>query len=145
MRVGLTGLPLLVAAACGTSPLSASDLRQRANAICSRADRQIAAIANPASQAAGKAFLEQGVAALDPELPALKALTPPSDESVVYQSALSALSGELDALHAAVSSLNRGGDPVKTFRALQDKLGPLEAQADNAWRALGVQACLSRS
>jgi hypothetical protein len=135
---------VLIATACGSSPLSATDLRQRANLICSRADRQISTIATPASQAAGQAFLEQGTAALGPELSGLKPLQPPSDETVVYRSAITALSGELDALRAAVSGLDQGTDPVKTFRALQDKLGPLETQADNAWRALGVQACLSR-
>lgn len=144
-RAGLTALAVLVAAACGSSPLTAADLRQRADTICTRADRQIGAIAAPASQAAGTSFLQQGVAALDPELGELKRLTPPSDEAVVFETAITALSGELDGLRSAVSDLHRGADPVKTFRALQTKLGPLETQADNAWRALGVQACLSRS
>jgi ABC-type uncharacterized transport system YnjBCD substrate-binding protein len=143
-RAGLAALPLLALIGCGSAPLSAAELRQQATSICSRADRRIAVIPTPPNQSAGNAFLKQGIAALDPELGDLKALKAPSDEVVVYQAALKALSGELDALHSAVSKLDQGADPVKTFRALQDSLAPLETDADNAWRALGVSACLSR-
>jgi hypothetical protein len=144
VRTGLAALPLVALIGCGSAPLSAAELRQQATSICSRADRQIAVIPTPANQSAGNAFLKQGIAALDPELGDLKALKPPSDEAVVYQAAITAMSGELDALHAAVSKLDQGVDPVKTFRELQGRLAPLEAEADNAWRALGVSACLSR-
>ncbi len=133
-----------IAVGCGTSPLSPSALRQQAGAICSRADRQIGRIAAPSSQAAGNPFLKKGVAALDPELAQLKGLVPPADDSVVYQSAIKSLSGELDALQAATDKLDRGADPVATFRGLQAQLAPLEADADNAWRALDIPACFSR-
>jgi hypothetical protein len=143
-RAGLATLPVLALIGCGSSPLSAAELRTQANLICSRANRQIGRIATPANESAGKAFLKQGVAALDPQLNDLKALKPPVDEMVVYQAAIKATSSELDSLHAAVSKLDQGADPVRTFRNLQDQLAPLESQADNAWRALGVTSCLSR-
>ena len=143
-RTALAALPLVALIGCGGSPLSAADLKIQANLICGRANRQIAQIPTPANEAAGNVFLKQGISALDPELSDLKALKPPADEAVVYQAAMKAMSGELDALHSAVSKLDQGADPVRTFRGLQDTLGPLETDADNAWRALSVSSCLSR-
>ena len=140
----VAALAVLVAAGCGSSTLSAADLRQQAGAICSRADRQIARIPTPSSEAAGNAFLKQGIAALDPELGDLNSLKPPADEAVVYQSAIKSLGGELDGLKSAAGKLDQGADPVHTFRQLQDTLSPLETDADNAWRALGIPACVSR-
>ena len=143
-RAGLGTLPVLALMGCGSSALSPAELRTQANLICSRANRQIGKIATPANESAGKVFLKQGVAALDPQLNDLKALKPPVDETVVYDAAIKATSGELSALHAAVSKLDQGADPVRTFRDLQNQLGPLETDADNAWRALDVTSCLSR-
>ena len=143
-RAMVAAAVVLGAAGCGSSALSAADLRQQAGSICSRADRQIGKIPSPASEASGTSFLKQGVAALGPELADLKTLKPPADEAEVYRSALKALSGELDALKSAVSKLDQGADPVRTFRQLQDALAPLETDADNAWRALVIPTCLSR-
>ena len=144
VRALVAAAVVLGAAGCGNSALSAADLRQQAGLICSRADRQIGKIASPASEAAGNSFLKQGMAALEPELADLKTLKPPADEVEVYQSGLKALSGELDALKSAVSKLDQGADPVRAFRELQGTLAPLETDADNAWRALVIPACLSR-
>jgi hypothetical protein len=119
-------------------------LRQQAGAICSHADRKIGKIPTPSSPAAGSSFLKQGIAALDPELEQLKGLVPPQDETVVYQSAIKSLSGELGALHSATAKLDQGADPVATFRQLEATLAPLETDADNAWQALEIPACLSR-
>lgn len=141
---GLTAIAATVAAGCGSSPLSAADLRQQAGEICTKADRQIGRISTPSSDAAGNSFIKQGIAVLDPELAQLKGLVPPADESSVYRSAIRALSGELDSLHAAATQLDRGADPVKAFKALQARLAPQETDADSAWRALGIPACLSR-
>jgi hypothetical protein len=143
-RTALAALPLVALIGCGSSPLSAAELRVQANSICGRANRLIGRIPTPANESAGNAFLKQGISALDPQLADLKALKPPADEAVVYQAAIKATSGELDALHSAISKLDQGADPVRTFRGLQDTLGPLETDADNAWRALGVSSCLSR-
>ena len=148
MRAGgtatLATLALVAAVGCGSSPLSAAELRQQASAICSRADRQVGKIPTPASATAGSSFLKQGLAALEPELADLKALKPPAEEAVVYQSAINSLTNEVDALKSAVGKLDQGADPVRTFRQLQDTLSPLETDTDNAWRALNVPPCLSR-
>jgi len=141
----LAMLAAAMAVGCGSSPLSASDLRQQASAICSRADRQITRIPTPGSEGAGNSFLKQGIAALDPELNDLKTLKPPADEAEVYQSGIKALGAELDAVKSATAKLDQGADPVRTFRQLQDTLAPLETDADNAWRALSITACVSRS
>lgn len=140
----LVALAASLIVGCGSSALSTSQLRQQAGAICGRANAQIGKIPTPASEATGNTFLKKGVVVLQPALADLRALTPPSDETVVYQAALKALAGELDALKTATRRLDQGEDPVRTFRSLQDRLGPLETDADNAWRALDIPQCLSR-
>jgi hypothetical protein len=132
-------------AGCGsTPPPSLIQLRVQATRICATASRQIGRIATPPSEAGGEAFLERGVAVLAPELRRLRRLTAPSEADDVYRAALSALSEQVDALRQATRALERQEDPVVAFKALQQRLGPLETQADGAWQALEVPTCMSR-
>lgn len=87
-------------------------------------------------------MLKHGAAALNAELADLNALTPPTDEAVVYHWGSTPGPQEFATLHAATAKLDQGVGPVGTFRELQDRLAPLETDADYAWRALGIPACL---
>lgn len=138
------GAVVMAVAGCGSPPLSDIQLDARAGAICTRAERQLTAVVTPAGAAGGKAFLVRGIAALDPAVGRLKALKPPADESDVYQTGVSALSGEVAAMRKAVRAIEHGQDTVLTFRGLQSELTPLESQGNAAWNALQIPACLSR-
>ena len=48
------------------------------------------------------------------------------------------------ALRSAVKGLKTGGDPVVEIKSLQHRLAPLEARADDAWRSVDVDACVTR-
>jgi hypothetical protein len=134
----------LLAAGCGSDSLSTTDLATRAAAACTTASKLADAIASPASPAGGAAFLRQGVGALRPELAKLRALTPPDNVRSVYGTAINALSAKVTALDRAARDLQAGGDPVIGIRSLQQTLSPLEQQEDQAWRALGIDACVNR-
>jgi hypothetical protein len=108
------------------------------------AGQRFGRIATPRSEASGEAFLKRGVAVLGPELRELRALSPPAEVSDVYRTAVDAVAGELRALHDTVRALGRQQDPVIAFKTLQHHLRPLETQADDAWRALQIPACVER-
>lgn len=133
-----------VLAGCGSSQLSASDLRTEATRVCVTASQATSRIPNPKSPTDANAFLEQGIAVLRPELAGLKALSPPSDLAQVYGISLHAFSRKLGALDATVRGLDSGADPVTAVQSLQKRLTPLESEEDGAWTALQIPACLNR-
>ena len=135
----------VVLAGCGSKPSpSLIQLRSEGARICTAAGRSLARIPTPGTETGGAAFLKHGISVLTPELVRLRVLVPPANVADVYRSATDALADELDSLHSAVLALGRQHDPVLTFRALQDRLGPLVTQADDAWQALEVPACEQR-
>jgi hypothetical protein len=134
---------VLALAGCGSNALSGGELQTRATAICAAATRQADAIAAPASPAGGPAFLQAGIAVFTTELSELRTLTPPTGVASVYATALSAFSGKLDALRGTAHQLRSRSDPVTGIKALEQRLAPLERQEDEAWRALGIAACVN--
>ncbi len=132
-------------AGCGSTPSpSLVQLRNQGARICTGAGQRLRLIPTPRSEADGEAFLKQAVAVLGPELGQLRELRPSSDASDVYGTAVGALARELSALRGTIRALGRQQDPVIAFKTLQQHLGPLETQADDAWRALDITACLER-
>lgn len=134
----------LCAAGCGATSLSTQELRSQATTLCTAARHQTDRIAAPSSPAGGGLFLSKGIAVLDPELRGLRQLQPPNGLAQVYSTAVSSFSQKLDALHQAARAVAGGGDAVIAIKALQQRLTPLEAQEDGAWRALEIPACLNR-
>jgi hypothetical protein len=126
---------------CGSSSLSASQLRARSTVICNRARARTAAIATPGLPAQGERFLSLGAAALSPEVTALRRLRPPDDLAAGYGRALNATAGELGAVRFTVTGLKSGNDAVVAIKTLQQRLAPLERTGDAAWRALKIPAC----
>lgn len=135
----------LAAAGCGGSgPPSLAQLRAQGTRVCSSAGKKIDRIRSATTTTGAERFLNRGIAVLRVELRALERLSAPGDASSVYRSALTALSKELTALEHAVAALGHQQDPATTFSALQRRLGPLEKQADDAWQALQMPACMDR-
>ena len=128
---------------CGSPPSpSLIQLRSQGSRICASAGRRFGRIGTPRTEAGGEAFLNHGIAVLGPELGQLRKLNAPSEVADVYQAAIEALGDELLALRGAVRGLKRDQDPVIAFKTLQRHLGPLETQADDAWQALQMPACV---
>jgi len=135
----LGALVALAVVGCGSSSLSASQLRARATPICKLAARQLSAIPAPALPSGGARFLSQGIAALAPEISHLRALGSAGD----YGDALRATAAELRALRSTRRGLRAGNDPVVAIKTLQQELSPLEARAEGDWRSFGLPACAS--
>jgi hypothetical protein len=134
----------LCVAGCGATSLSTQELRSQATRLCTAARHQTDRIAAPSSPAGAGPFLSRGIVALSPELSGLRQLQPAHDLAQVYSTAVSSFSQKLDALHQAAHAVAGGGDPVSAIKTLQQRLTPLEAQEDGAWRALEIPACLNR-
>jgi len=129
---------------CGDGSLSAGDLRTQASAICLRSSDAAAAVAPPASEDGGAAFLAAGVARMRPALAALKKLKPPGELREGYAQALHVRGQELALAARSERAITHGADAVTTFRALQTQLAPLEGLEDATWRALQMPGCVPR-
>lgn len=127
---------------CGSSSLSDKQLRRKAGRICATAQRASASIAAPTDPAKGELFLQRGIAALAPQVTALRRLSPSSDLQDVYATALRTTDHELTLLRSALRGLKAGNDPVVAMKTLQDELGPAEDAAGRAWHAVDVPACM---
>jgi len=143
-RAGLASVlatATLLLAGCGGASLSLIQLRSRASAICTAADRKLQAIPPPGSASNAGRFLSRGIGALAPEVRGLKALQVSGDARGVYTTGVRSVSAEVNALRAAARGLARAESTVSAFNSLQTRLGPLQKQADQAWQALGIPAC----
>jgi hypothetical protein len=134
----------LALVACGSSSLSDPQLRTRATRICSASRVATNRIPTPSLPSQGAPFLSRGIAALAPELAALAKLHPGGDAAKIYTGALSDSRLELQALRFTLKGLRAGNDPVVAIKTLQQRLAPLESQADDAWGSLGIEACGTR-
>jgi hypothetical protein len=145
--VVLPGLLMLAFMGCGgaaKNSLSASDLRTQATRLCTIARKQTDRIAAPTGPATAAAFLNNGLAVLDPELAALRQLHPSGDLGQVYTTAIDAFARKVNALRTAAAKLAGNGDPVVTMKSLEQQLAPLEEEENGAWQALEIPACLNR-
>ncbi len=140
-RACVAGATALAAAGCGSSSPSQAQLRSQATTICEQTNRSIGRIPTPASAAGALTFLNDGIAALKPELRSLKQLSASGDAVDVWNTAIHALSAQLAALQSTASDIQAGADPVRSFKSLEQTLGPLQTQANNAWQALQIPAC----
>jgi hypothetical protein len=137
-------LAALSICACGSSSLSMKQLQADASRPCRIADRQLNRISTPSAPTGEADFLKRGIAALAPELRALRGLRPPHNLSEDFADALGASAQVLAALRVSAHRLATGDDPVVSIKTLEVRLAPLEAKANSAWASLGVSACLSR-
>jgi len=144
-RLAAALLVAAVLAGCGGGLASPVALKNHATRICRVTGRAINPTSTPASPGQLTAFLTVGIRNLQSELGQLRGLHAPSGEvGAVYGAALRSLAAELSALRSAVVAIRRGQDPALAFRTLQEQLAPLEKQANGAWQALGIPACLER-
>ncbi|MFZ0042410.1 MAG: hypothetical protein WAK93_13950 [Solirubrobacteraceae bacterium] len=134
----------LVVSACGSTALSASQLRSFATRSCDQARKRTDEIPTPVTPDGGASFLSRGVAALEPEQKTLASLQPPQTLRTDYNAAVSASGQELAALRLTLARLRGGADPVTSIKDLQRRLTPLERRADTAWHALDVPGCAVR-
>ncbi|HWE07739.1 MAG TPA: hypothetical protein VG325_00190 [Solirubrobacteraceae bacterium] len=126
---------------CGSSSVSALQLRTGAQRACAAAALRLGRIQAPQQPGGGEAFVSQGIAALAPELTALKRLSPTPQLAASYRRARSATEQVLSALRSTLKGLKAGNDPVVAIKTLQQELLPLEGRAQAAWHAVGVPAC----
>jgi hypothetical protein len=133
-------LAALTLASCGSTGLSASQLRASAIRLCGATTRRAAAIALPEVPSAGQRFLSGGIAALAPEVTELREL----GATGTFRDGVTATSAELATLRSTLKGLRAGNDPVVAIKTLQQELLPLETKANRAWQTLGISACVSR-
>jgi len=136
----LGALVALAVVGCGSSSLSASQLRARATPICKLAARQLSAIPAPALPERGARFLSQGIAALAPEISHLRALGSAGDYG-------DALRGPPQP--SCVRFARRGGDyepaTIPWWRSRRSSRSSRRSKPapEGDWRSFGLPACAS--
>lgn len=144
-RFAATAVAVAALAGCGGGGrLSSSDLTNQASQICNVAARLTDRIKAPAAPAGSGAFLEAGIRALTPELKQLRKLQPPEDAQDVYKTAIDSSEKKLAMLRTAARQISVGADPVSTMQSLEQQLAPVVQQENQAWKSLGIPACVSR-
>jgi hypothetical protein len=138
---GLLAVLGLALTACGSSTLSADQLRSGATEACNLARRSTDGIPTPSEPSEGVSFLSRGITALAPLQATLTKLRPPSDLAGDYRTAVRASATELAALRFALRGLKTGNDPIVALKTLQARLGPVESRGDAAWHSLKIPAC----
>ncbi len=144
LSLGLLSAVLLAAAVlggCGSTALTDTQLRSRAGRICALATRRTNRIATPTMPTQEASFINRGIAALAPEVTALRRLRAPGDIADDYGDVVEATAAELTALRSTLKGLKAGNDPVVAIKTLQQQLAPAEFKAGIAWSALGLPAC----
>lgn len=137
----LTVVSVLAVSACGSTPLSVSQLRSDATRICQAAAGRGERLPSATSPAGAAAFLRSSAPILRQQLDNLRALTPPSQLAKTYNSAVAELAEQVRLLSATVKRLAAGADPLAAIRSLQQQLSPSEARGDAGWQQLGIPAC----
>lgn len=128
-------------AGCGSTALTDTQLRSRAGRICALAARRTDRIATPSLPSQEASFVRRGIAAMTPEVTALRRLSAPGAMADDYRDAVEATSTELTALRSTLKGLKAGNDPVVAIKTLQQQLAPAEMKASIAWSALELPAC----
>jgi hypothetical protein len=140
--VGLALLAVAVLTGCGSVSASLIDLRRDAGAVCRHTNRTFRQLPALPSAAQAPTFLNGGIARLSTQLTKLRRVSAPHNVADVYRAALAALGQELEVLQGAERAIRRGADPATAFKALGQQIAPLQSQANNAWQALEIPACL---
>lgn len=137
-------LVLLVARGCGEDGLTPDQLRAQATEICARANAVTDRIAVPNAPTGGERFLVEGLAVLRPAINRLALLEPPQELRDDYEKAVRGSGARLDLIAKTARRINRGGDTIDEYRALENQLVRSSIAVDASWRALRIPACASR-
>ena len=138
-RAGVAALATLAVAACGSSSLSAAQIRTRATKICTATARRTGKIATPASPSGGVGFLNHGISAISLEVAQLRAL----HATGMARTAVDGTAAELAALRFTLKGLHADNDPVITIKTLERRLAPIQQRTNAAWRELDIPACVT--
>lgn len=140
LATGLAVLAPLAVTGCGGNSLSSAQLRNRATHICTVTARRTNRIGMPTSPNRGTEFLSRGIAAIGQEVDQLRALH--GDDT--FGHAVDGTAAELAELRFTLKGLRADNDPVVTIKTLEQRLAPLQARTNAAWRSLGIPACVNR-
>lgn len=148
-RRPLAGLAAVAAAAvviagCGDdggSGLSADEFRERADAICADAERQIDGLEEPTSAEGLLPFLRSGLEIQNTQLEALKGLEPPEDMTGTFDEAVALLEDQQDEITAAADRIEAGEDAQAVIQEVDPKIDEINDEADAKARELGLTVC----
>jgi hypothetical protein len=138
----LAALAAALAAGCGggDDDDGIGDLAARADAICSRTNRELAALDRPMSFEQLIRYVDEAATVAEKRLADLRALPPPEDEADAWAAYVAANERAVQALDdlREATVVGRGGQQAER------EFESAEAEARERARELGLQACAQR-
>jgi hypothetical protein len=139
-RVSSSHSPLPAAV---TVPLTPTEYRARANAICANANAQSTALGQATTSEQITSNTAAGLAIGRQKYPSLSALQPPPELAADQEQALGYLSQEIDLVANEVKQMEAGTDPVTAIDATGPAGLQLVRNEDAAWGTAGLASCSS--
>ena len=135
------GTAVLAMAGCGgEDQLTQAELRQQANAICARYDKQIDALPVPSAVEEIPAYVTKAAPLVEDEIEALKELSPPDEDQEAFDQMIAEEEKTLTA-GRALSDAAEKGDDAAVEKALNE--GNVSSnRADEHARTLGLTECV---
>ena len=136
-----TCVAMLALAGCGgDEQLTEAELREQANAICARYEKQIDEVPVPSSVDQIPAYVGKAAPIVEDEIEALKELDPPDEDEETFDQMIA----EAEKTLAAGKSLSEAagkGDDAAVEKALNEGNVASE-KADEHARSLGLTECI---
>lgn len=132
---------ILAMAGCGgEDPLTQAELREQANAICAKYERQIDEIAVPSSVEEIPAYVDKAAPVVEKEIDELKALDPPDEDQEIFDQMVAEAEKTLVA-GKSLSDAAEKGDDAAVEKALNEG-NVASNRADEHARTLGLTECI---
>jgi hypothetical protein len=103
----------------------------------------IDAVKQPASIKDFDRFLKDSLPVFRSQYVALSKLSPPATLRYLHLKALKAEQQQLAGIQAAITKMDSGADPRKTYDAMDKQLSPISDAETAAWKKLRIPACAS--
>lgn len=143
--VAIAATALIAGCGGGSDSLSAEDFRTQADAICADANRELDALTEPTSAEQFLPYIQAALPIQRAQLDRLKALDPPDDLQSDFDTGVTAIQEQIDAIDGAATRIEGGEDATAVVTDVTPTIESLNEKSDAAARSLGLTVCGSDS
>lgn len=139
------GLAILAAGCGGDDRLTADEFRDRAQAVCRAAERDVERLGRPSgsSSAAVADYFRRALSVAERRVAEQRELRPPEGLQDEQDRILEIQRQGMDVVRGLVDDLEEGADPREALTGVQDRLQGLESESDRLARRLGLDDCVT--
>jgi hypothetical protein len=128
-----------------SKPISAAEYVKRADKVCRQADRALADVKQPTTEAELAPYFGQLVAVATPQVNKLIAIPLPTTHRDDAKTLRRLLGKQLAILTEANQAVQSGADVQTVLKAYDKQLAPLTKSQKRRWKVLGAKYCGSKN